>query len=232
MRSARADPFPEADRSAAGDPTASSIDRCDHPNPCVAAERETCVVRGVVEKIALSESTRGRPMTWYEFLLFVHIDCSRDLRSAVRSHGAVRWARRLCFGERMFVPAIAPLAKRIPVVGPTTPAGQSLIQRLFTILRIDLVYMYRDRLRDGGEAHRRRRLDDRDRRGRARRADRRLPGAPARDRALTHGRRRPTDPARVRLATAPRAPPRAPRDASRRRSGARACRRRPARADR
>ena len=37
---------------------------------------------------------------------------------------------------------IAPMAKRIPVVGPTTPVGQSLIQRLFTILRIDLVYMY------------------------------------------------------------------------------------------
>ena len=37
---------------------------------------------------------------------------------------------------------LAPMAKRIPVVGPTTPAGQSLIQRLFTILRIDLVYMY------------------------------------------------------------------------------------------
>jgi hypothetical protein len=27
-------------------------------------------------------------------------------------------------------------------VGPTTPAGQSLIQRLFTVLRIDLVYMF------------------------------------------------------------------------------------------
>jgi len=37
---------------------------------------------------------------------------------------------------------ISPLAKRIPVVGPTTPAGQSLTQRLFTVLRIDLVYMY------------------------------------------------------------------------------------------
>jgi hypothetical protein len=37
---------------------------------------------------------------------------------------------------------IAPMAKRIPAVGPTTPAGQALIQRLFTILRIDLVYMY------------------------------------------------------------------------------------------
>lgn len=37
---------------------------------------------------------------------------------------------------------IAPLAKRIPVVGPTTPAGQSLIRRLFTILRVDLAFMY------------------------------------------------------------------------------------------
>jgi hypothetical protein len=34
------------------------------------------------------------------------------------------------------------MAKRIPAVGPTTPAGQSLIQRLFTVLRIDLVFMY------------------------------------------------------------------------------------------
>ena len=37
---------------------------------------------------------------------------------------------------------LTPMAKRIPVVGPTTPAGQSLIRRLFIILRIDLVYMY------------------------------------------------------------------------------------------
>ena len=37
---------------------------------------------------------------------------------------------------------ISPMAKRIPVVGPTTPAGQSLIERLFTILRIDLCFMY------------------------------------------------------------------------------------------
>lgn len=37
---------------------------------------------------------------------------------------------------------IAPMAKRIPVVGPTTLAGQSLIRRLFIVLRIDLVYMY------------------------------------------------------------------------------------------
>ena len=37
---------------------------------------------------------------------------------------------------------ISPIAKRIPVVGPTTPEGQALIERLFTILRIDLVFMY------------------------------------------------------------------------------------------
>jgi hypothetical protein len=37
---------------------------------------------------------------------------------------------------------LGPMAKRIPVVGPTTPAGQALIQRLFTILRVDLVFMY------------------------------------------------------------------------------------------
>ena len=28
------------------------------------------------------------------------------------------------------------------MVGPTTPAGQELIARLFTILRIDLAFMY------------------------------------------------------------------------------------------
>ncbi len=37
---------------------------------------------------------------------------------------------------------IAPMAKRLPGVGPATPAGQELIRRLFTVLRIDLVYMY------------------------------------------------------------------------------------------
>ena len=199
--------------------------------------RETCVVRGVVEKIALSESDPGAPMTWYEFLLFVHITAAViwlggaftfQMYGAVVRRGGdpeelARFAGRAgVLGERMFVPAsllvvlagvglmiegswawgelwvvfalvafaasfatgllvIAPLAKRIPVVGPTTPAGQSLIQRLFTILRIDLVYMYRDRLRDGGEAHQGRRLDDRARRSGARRTDCRLPGAPTLD---------------------------------------------------
>ncbi len=37
---------------------------------------------------------------------------------------------------------IAPTAKRIPAVGPTTPEGRGLIRRIFAILRIDLVYMY------------------------------------------------------------------------------------------
>jgi len=37
---------------------------------------------------------------------------------------------------------IGPMAKKIPVVGPTTPAGQALIERLFTVLRIDLAFMY------------------------------------------------------------------------------------------
>ena len=44
------------------------------------------------------------------------------------------------FATGLFV--ITPMAKGIPVVGPTTPAGQALIQRLFTVLRIDLVFMY------------------------------------------------------------------------------------------
>ena len=44
------------------------------------------------------------------------------------------------FATGLFV--ISPMAKRIPTVGPTTPEGQALIQRLFTILRIDLVWMY------------------------------------------------------------------------------------------
>ncbi len=37
---------------------------------------------------------------------------------------------------------LSPIAKRIPVAGPTTPEGQALIQRLFTILRVDLAFMY------------------------------------------------------------------------------------------
>jgi uncharacterized membrane protein len=137
-------------------------------------------------------------VTWYEFLLFVHITgaviwlggaFTFQMYGVVVRRGGdpdeiARFAGRAgALAERMFVPAslvvvlsgvwlmidgdwswdrlwvlfalvtfaasfltgllvLSPMAKRIPVVGPTTPAGQSLIQRLFTILRIDLVYMY------------------------------------------------------------------------------------------
>ncbi|HEU4971865.1 MAG TPA: DUF2269 family protein [Gaiellaceae bacterium] len=137
-------------------------------------------------------------MTWYEFLLFVHITAAviwlggaftfQMYGFVVRRGGdpeeMARFAGRAgSLAERMFVPAslvvilagiglmiegnwdwgqlwvifalvtfaasfltgvlvISPIAKRIPVVGPTTPAGQALIERLFTILRIDLCFMY------------------------------------------------------------------------------------------
>jgi uncharacterized membrane protein len=137
-------------------------------------------------------------MTWYEFLLFVHITAAviwlggaftlQMYAMVVRRGGdaeeMARFAGRAgSLGERMFTPAsllvvfagvglmldgnwnwdqlwvifalvtfaasfltgllvIAPMAKRIPAIGPTTPAGQALIQRLFTILRIDLAFMY------------------------------------------------------------------------------------------
>ena len=137
-------------------------------------------------------------MTWYEFLLFVHVTAAviwlggaftfQMYGLVVRRGGdpeeMARFAWRAGFlAERMFVPAslvvilagiglmidgdwqwdqlwivfslatfaasfltgllvLSPMAKRIPVVGPTTPAGQALIARLFTILRIDLAFMY------------------------------------------------------------------------------------------
>jgi len=136
-------------------------------------------------------------MTWYEFLLFVHIAAAMiwlggaftfQMYGAVVRRGGdpeemARFAGRAgVLSERMFVPAslvvvlagiglildgnwawdqlwvifalvtfaasfatglfvISPIAKRIPAVGPTTQAGQSLIQRLFAILRIDLAFM-------------------------------------------------------------------------------------------
>ena len=137
-------------------------------------------------------------MTWYEFLLFVHIAAAaiwlggaftfQMYGTVVRRGGdpeeIARFAGRAgSLAEKMFVPAslvvilagvgmmidgnwdwgqlwvvfalvtfgasfvtglfvISPMAKRIPQVGPTTPAGQDLIRRMFTILRIDLAYMY------------------------------------------------------------------------------------------
>ena len=37
---------------------------------------------------------------------------------------------------------ISPMAKKIPRIGPTTPAGQALIVRLFMIIRIELAVMF------------------------------------------------------------------------------------------
>jgi uncharacterized membrane protein len=37
---------------------------------------------------------------------------------------------------------IAPLAKRLPVVGATTREGQELVRRIFTVLRIELAVMF------------------------------------------------------------------------------------------
>ena len=137
-------------------------------------------------------------MTWYEFLLFIHVTGSviwlggaftfQMYGAVVRRGGDLEEMARFAgragsLAERMFVPAslvvvlagvglmlegdwdwgrlwvvfalvtfaasfvtglfvLGPIAKRIPVVGPATPAGQELIRRLFTILRIDLAYMY------------------------------------------------------------------------------------------
>lgn len=137
-------------------------------------------------------------MSWYEFLLFLHITAAviwlggaftfQTYGAAVRRGGdpeeIARFAGRAgVLGERMFIPAslvvvlagvglmiegswawgrlwvifalvtfaasfvtgllvLSPLAKKIPAAGPTTAEGQALIGRLFTILRVDLVYMY------------------------------------------------------------------------------------------
>ena len=137
-------------------------------------------------------------MTWYEFLLFVHISAAMiwlggaftfQMYGLVVRRGGdpeeiARFAGRAgMLSERMFVPAslivilagiglmidgdwdwgqlwvifalvtfaasfltgilvLSPIAKRIPQVGPTTPEGQALIQRLFSILRVDLAFMY------------------------------------------------------------------------------------------
>jgi uncharacterized membrane protein len=137
-------------------------------------------------------------MTWYEFLLFVHIAGaivwiggafyvqlhgamelrSRDTAAIARFAGN---AGRL--GERVFTPTsllvvlagvglmidgdwpwgrlwvdfalvafagsfllgagyLGPTAKRIAVVGPETPEGQLLINRVFALLRLDLMFLF------------------------------------------------------------------------------------------
>src|SRR5215213_3545163 len=40
------------------------------------------------------------------------------------------------------VAVISPLAKKLPAVGLATPEGQEVIRRIFSILRVDLAYMY------------------------------------------------------------------------------------------
>jgi uncharacterized membrane protein len=37
---------------------------------------------------------------------------------------------------------LGPTAKKLPKVGPETPEGQELIRRIFTVLRIDLVFLF------------------------------------------------------------------------------------------
>ena len=137
-------------------------------------------------------------MTWYEFLLFVHIGAAMiwlggaftfqmyglTVRRGGDPEEIARFAGRAgVLSERMFIPAslvviaagismmidgnwdwgqlwvifalvtftasfltgllvLSPIAKKIPVVGPKTPEGQELIARLFSILRVDLAFMY------------------------------------------------------------------------------------------
>jgi len=137
-------------------------------------------------------------VSWYEFLLFVHISCAviwlgggftfQVYGTVVRRGGDLdeiaRFAGRAgVIGERLFTPAallvvlagvglmiegswdwgrlwvvfglvtfaasfltglllLAPLAKKLPLVGPATPEGQELIRRIFAILRVDLAFMY------------------------------------------------------------------------------------------
>jgi uncharacterized membrane protein len=137
-------------------------------------------------------------MSWYEFLLFVHVACAaiwvgggfvfQVYGMVVRKAGdplemAQFSGRAGVVGERLFTPAsllvllagiglmiegnwswgdlwvifalagfagsfvnglflIAPMAKKLPAVGPETAAGQELIARIFTALRVELVVLF------------------------------------------------------------------------------------------
>ena len=137
-------------------------------------------------------------MSWYEFLLFVHVACAaiwigggfilQLYAMVVRRAGDVAEmaqfsGRAGTLGERVFTPTalvlllagigmmiegnwawgelwivfslvvfaasffngllyIAPMAKRLPDVGPETPAGQVLIARVFAALRVELVFLF------------------------------------------------------------------------------------------
>src|SRR5262245_9931286 len=136
-------------------------------------------------------------MSWYEFLLFVHVTCAvvwvggafifQVYGTVLLRHGDPRQLAEFAgnagrIGERVFTPTallvvlagvglmldgnwpwgrlwviwalatfaatflmgllvIAPTAKKLPVVGPTTPEGQELIRKIFSHLRIDLVFL-------------------------------------------------------------------------------------------
>ena len=137
-------------------------------------------------------------MTWYEFLLFVHVSCAaiwigggfifQIYGIVVERGGDVREMAQFAgragsLGERVFAPAamvvvlagiglmiegnwdwgqlwvvfalvtfaasflvgiavLGPMAKKLPVIGPETPAGQEHIRRLFAILRVDLLFLF------------------------------------------------------------------------------------------
>jgi uncharacterized membrane protein len=137
-------------------------------------------------------------MSWYEFLLFVHVAAAViwlggaftfQMYGAVVRRGGnpdemAQFAGRAgVLGERMFTPAslvvllagiglmvegswdwgmlwvdfalvafaasfvvglfvISPMAKRLPSLGPASPEGQALTQRIFAVLRVDLAFMY------------------------------------------------------------------------------------------
>ena len=137
-------------------------------------------------------------MTWYEFLLFVHVACAViwigggflfqvyglvELRSGDTAAIARFAGNAGRIGERLFTPAsllvvlagiglmiegswswgtlwivfslvvfaasflvgvgiLAPTAKRIEAVGPETDEGQMLIRRIFSILRVDLLFLF------------------------------------------------------------------------------------------
>jgi uncharacterized membrane protein len=137
-------------------------------------------------------------MSWYEFLLFVHVACAViwiggaflfqvygmvELRSGDRAAIARFAGNAGRIGERLFTPTallvvlagvglmiegswdwgelwvvfalvayagsfllgllvLGPTAKRIEAVGPETEEGQRLIQRVFALLRVDLLFLF------------------------------------------------------------------------------------------
>lgn len=137
-------------------------------------------------------------MTWYEFLLFVHISCAViwiggaflfqiygmvELASGDRAAIARFAGNAGNIGQKLFTPisllvvlagiglmfegdwdwgrlwvlfgivafagsfllgllVLGPTAKQIPVVGPETDEGQRLIRRVFSLLRVDLLFLF------------------------------------------------------------------------------------------